>query len=369
MKQCLFFNPIIGAKDCSNESLGSKIIKVGNNTGNLVYVETTKRELKFDKELWLESEFERNNDVIGILPCANMIGIHDGSCTESWASMLEKNNISTVIIGLGAQTTAELNTPKKLVNALGKDKISAVRKLCSYSNSVGIRGNFTAECLDLMGIHNYRVIGCPSVYMWKMYPYKELCRPEKKKVIFNVAYKGNGPGKIMECGMKNNGIIIMQAMDEMPKTIFENATIDDELVRRKYNKVSFTGAELEAFLHTNAQMFFSYDEWEQYLRTGNFTFSFGNRFHGNVLSMINGIPAVWITHDGRTEELVETFELPHVSQEQYLKNDMDIDDLIGICDYSKFYKRIEEKYTDYLAFLKENNLELKEELECLPKEY
>lgn len=32
------------------------------------------------------------------------------------------------------------------------------------TNTIGVRGAFTAECLDLMGIHNYRIIGCPSMF-------------------------------------------------------------------------------------------------------------------------------------------------------------------------------------------------------------
>ena len=30
--------------------------------------------------------------------------------------------------------------------------------------SLGVRGEFTAECLEVMGIKNYRIIGCPSFY-------------------------------------------------------------------------------------------------------------------------------------------------------------------------------------------------------------
>ena len=33
------------------------------------------------------------------------------------------------------------------------------------TNTIGVRGAFTAECLDLMGIHNYRIIGCPSMFV------------------------------------------------------------------------------------------------------------------------------------------------------------------------------------------------------------
>mgnify|MGYP002249907294 CR=1 FL=1 len=39
-------------------------------------------------------------------------------------------------------------------------------KMSEKATSIGVRGEFTAECLSLLGVHNIRIIGCPSFYKY-----------------------------------------------------------------------------------------------------------------------------------------------------------------------------------------------------------
>ena len=50
------------------------------------------------------------------------------------------------------------------------------------------------------------------------------------------------------------------------------------------------------------------------------SFSTGLRLHGNMCSLQCGIPAAWIYHDSRTEELCKTMGLPFMSLDSALKN-------------------------------------------------
>lgn len=87
----------------------------------------------------------------------------------------------------------------------------------------------------------------------------------------------------------------------------------------------------------------------------DFTFSFGSRFHGNMSALRNGIPALWVTHDSRTSELVQTLKLPHITLSEFNEiNNMK--KLVEYCDYTEFYKAYKGLSAEYVKFLDENNL-------------
>lgn len=48
--------------------------------------------------------------------------------------------------------------------------------------SIGVRGEFTAECLSLLGVHNIRIIGCPSFYKYLDGKYPTIIQPSLRGV-------------------------------------------------------------------------------------------------------------------------------------------------------------------------------------------
>ena len=73
----------------------------------------------------------------------------------------------------------------------------------------------------------------------------------------------------------------------------------------------------------------------------NITFAFGTRFHGNMEAFRNGVPALWITHDSRTEELTNYLHLSSIKLSEAIKA-KNLEELIEYCDYTdlviKLYK-------------------------------
>lgn len=355
MKKLLFFNQIPLAGNKKEYSVDEKLKYVGLNTGNIVYVGALKNQVLYDKEIWFsESVIEDKNNLIGIIPCANMIGVYD-VCTEIWGEYIKKWDIPITLIGLGAQSTKELNTPKKLVNALPKEKIAALKRISGQAISLGIRGEFTAECLELMGIYNYRIIGCPSLYREMKDNFRPIDFPSKKKCVINLLPYSALASKILNMGMTNNAKWIMQESSEMPKTFLENKEIEFRHIATRFPDSNISVNVLESYMRANSKIFWDMDEWSAYLQKEKFTFSFGSRFHGNVMSLLNGIPALWITHDSRTQELVDTFSLPYITNKELclIKN---IDELIQYCNYDLFYKKYKIMFNEYLHFLEENEI-------------
>ena len=52
-----------------------------------------------------------------------------------------------------------------------------------------------------------------------------------------------------------------------------------------------------------SKVYFNLNDWAELYSKENISFAFGTRFHGNMVAMHNGIPALWVTHDSRTKEL------------------------------------------------------------------
>ena len=80
-------------------------------------------------------------------------------------------------------------------------------------------------------------------------------------------------------------------------------------------------ADLETFrdfIATRMRTYVSVDQWME--DSAKFDFSIGPRLHGNMAAWQAGTPSLWIYHDARTQELVETMALPRISLDDFLSN-------------------------------------------------
>lgn len=155
--------------------------------------------------------------------------------------------------------------------------------------------------------------------------------------------------------MQVNAAWVMQMKEELPKTLLENRKVEERHIASRFPGCKVRADELERYIHGSAHIFFEMDDWNRFLREGEFTFSFGSRFHGNVASLLMGIPALWVTHDSRTQELVEVFRLPYI-EESKMKSIRSVDELIEKCDYTAFYSRYKYMFGEYIRFLEENGI-------------
>jgi hypothetical protein len=233
--------------------------------------------------------------------------------------------------------------------------ISYFKNLSERAASLGVRGEFTAQCLEEMGIHNYRIIGCPSAFKYMDGIYKKVKKANTENVMFTVTAGSNYERKILELGMSVNAKWIMQMLTEMPEVALEGKIPDEKWMQIRFPGIKLTPEQLKEYMEQNAKMFFRINDWQDYYAKENFTFAFGSRFHGNMSALRSGIPALWITHDSRTSELVNTLHLPHIDIKT-LNNINRVEELIDLCDYEDFYKNYESLTKEYIKFLDENNL-------------
>lgn len=331
----VFVNSINNIDDTQN--LHGKLEACYTNTGNLVWHERCKREINYKKEINLVDIPKDMNDAILVVPVSNNLSIVETAFSKRLRGLLNAK-AQIVLIGLGVQANQNMNTPKKLVKGLSKSKTRLIYEIANKSISIGVRGEFTADCLEYMGIHNYKIIGCPSFYSG-MLDNKSIVLPSAKlqKVCVNITGGLNTYKElelVSKCGV--NSKVIMQGIGDKPE--FKNKNISEKYWKK------------------NARFFFDLNEWENYIKKEAFTFSFGTRLHGNMISFLMGVPALWITHDCRMNEIVDLLKLPHLNK-CHLKKVKYLEELMEYCIYNKaFYRNMKKMRMEYISFLEENGV-------------
>jgi hypothetical protein len=85
------------------------------------------------------------------------------------------------------------------------------------------------------------------------------------------------------------------------------------------------------YMRIHGRVFFSALDWIEYLKS--FDACFGHRFHGNMAAIAANRLGVVITHDSRTEELVEYMKIPRVSSAAFNVGDLSLGHLLDNIDF------------------------------------
>lgn len=347
--------------------LGSRAVDIirdlGDNSGNLLFVDSVYDGLKDPASIPMHSLFADRvlpGKEAVIMPAANwLICKQDQEQMKQGIKLMEKMNVPVTCAGLGAQSRTSTETPSSLARDLPKETIRFVHILSERATTIGVRGAFTAQVLEELGVHNWRIIGCPSCF-WALDGKPEKVKaPTADKPLIHVTSGNRHESHLVDMGMDADAGWVMQMLTELPQ-LSEGAALDDPSLpyppERRYPKLAHSLEDLRAYMMRRARVFDNMKDWQDYHREEGFTFAAGTRFHGNMLALRSGIPTLWITHDSRTSELTETLHLPHVSYAE-LDQARSLADLIPYCDYSDFYANIGRLTRNYVEFLEENGLQ------------
>lgn len=94
-------NPVMRANTIKKEeTIEEKLYKLGLNTGNMVFVNSIKKQIEFAKEGWVNADVEWSDKYTYVLPCSNFL--HGANrWMEPLTDIVEKYPIKVVLIGLG----------------------------------------------------------------------------------------------------------------------------------------------------------------------------------------------------------------------------------------------------------------------------
>lgn len=346
-----------------------KFDRTGFNTGNLLIGHAVVRHLVFSSlgvGTVVEDlrALEETTDYI-VIPSANFL--HESFDLSFYADFLEKVRVPAVMIGVGAQAPsydARIKIPP------GTERF--VRIVAERSKSIGVRGYFTAEVLNRLGIKNVRVIGCPSLY-WGSQPNLRIPQRQWGAGSMRVAFNGSrnvtghstSPAdairierSLLEAARAIGSPYVLQ--NEVPEiAIAAGESIPDQ--ERQIEGIlralglGWTSAEYLAFARQQTRVFFSVEEWSAFIR--GFDFVLGSRFHGNLIALLQGVPAFVIAHDARTRELCELFHMPHLQVSEVPR--IDVRALYELADYSAMELQYNALVRNYIEFLDENSVQHK----------
>jgi polysaccharide pyruvyl transferase WcaK-like protein len=280
---------------------------------------------------------------------------------------LSKTKLPIFCFGLGSQHLPD----RQLVLKPGTEKF--IRLLSERGGSIGVRGLFTAELLNSMGINNISVVGCPSLLNMSTAAANRLqtAKPslEKMGVHFsnNVRSHAINPAALRETEnalfaramAENSYYIIQNEIEEFQLASAANSGNEVEVERiigalSKVFGVDQVNQTLSDFLRHRIRYFFSVDRWIGSMTT--MTSCIGSRFHGTVGAILAGTPSFLLAHDMRTAEMADFFKIPSVTVDRNYNQEELMDRLLQV-DFSPFIARLEAVHVEWTYFARANGLD------------
>lgn len=282
-----------------------------------------------------------NYDLI-ILPMANIFWVGHKKALERLSAIFEQIHIPTFVIACGVQADS-YDDLEMLIENLREPASRFITAIYNTGGEFALRGYFTKEFFDKLGFRSAVVTGCPSLFQCgrSLAIHNQCVEAEQFKVAFNGRMEGVAHLLFLypksEYFDQHNYFDLIYCRDILGnggKKALKSLVIEH----------GFDAVLLAAELRLN--LFPDMREWYHYLREQKFNFSFGSRIHGNVMSVLSGIPSVVWTCDSRTREMAEFFDIP------YVRNiPKDIYKCYLDADYTKFNASFKHRFDDFEKFL------------------
>lgn len=331
MKWCLLdFNKIT-----SQTEMQEKWTSILLNTGNLVFMHSLKKIL--DVQPLTPEEADKGMDNFDGIVTTSLIYIREEDTLESFEPLLKRYNDKPIVpISVGLQAP---NLDYKF--RINDHAVKILQEIAERA-VLGIRGEYSAEILNSHGIKNIQVIGCPSVYYNLDNFFIKKRKIEEIKVASSIYsttggffYKNKYETDFLNYIVKNNFTLIKQTRSDDRHVEKFNLRFSDEV------------------------LFFNAEEWMSFVK--KFDFSFGARFHGNVMSVISGVPALFITVDSRTEEMCRYFKFPAMCIKNF-SPDKTPDEYYELADYTDFNLIYPIRLQNFRTFCNKNNIKLRDNI-------
>lgn len=355
-----FDNP--GHVECLADNL------IGNNSGNLIYLHSVCRALmtegveidciKTGRRMTKEEENKYNEKYDAfIIPLANAFRTSFMKELRVITDMVKRLDMPCVVVGVGFQG----NLDYKLDRDWDDDVRAFVDAVLEKSKMLGLRGEITADYLEHLGYtreKDFTVIGCPSMFLYG----RDLPKPKELRLgrdtRVNINSKFNMPEKLHE--------FLRSVCEEMPdhwyvpQNLYELklacAGIPARYTDSSINMPEGYPSSLNHPLYRENRVrgFVSAESWFRFLAEGDLTI--GTRIHGNITSVLAGVPTFIIAGDARVLELAEYHKIPHIRMDEF-EAGTDIYSLLEGVDFNTVLEGHEGRFNHYLDFLHANDLD------------
>ncbi|MBN2980611.1 polysaccharide pyruvyl transferase family protein [Cohnella algarum] len=340
LTECRSFNPL--------DSIDEKLKSVGGNTGNIAYISALREIFNATQIHYTELNSALLEDKFDTYIVGNLSWIIEDKPIDPYfyncfRKIIEKGK-KFIPISVGTQTAKYKKDFKYHPTTL------TWLKEINEQAIIACRGEYTANVLSSNGVKNIEVIGCPSLFHKLDSDFKIY----KKDQINKNAKIASGitpwPNRNMELQkVKDFFEFIMKNQFEFIEQT--NALWVEHITKADSN----FNDKLQVYLKEYSKMFFNIGEWRSYCNT--LDFSFGGRFHGNVIPLLEGVPSLFITIDARTREMCEYFKFPFIDIGEFDFN-LTAQELYDMADYSDFNKHYKSLYLKFEQFAEKNGLKI-----------
>ncbi|QOF74608.1 polysaccharide pyruvyl transferase family protein (plasmid) [Aminobacter sp. SR38] len=363
----LFLGAPIAPHSDTSLSWREKFQYFGHNTGNLLIGQSLREEISvsdfhFGHGINPKEASERFDMIL--IPAANFL--FKNFDFGYLADFVEATTLPCMMVGLGAQAPT---VDSARIEGIPAGTMHLLQLVADRSKVIGVRGDFTAQVLNDLGYKNVEPLGCPSLYR----TLKRELKVKRSHVASDLKLSLNGSSNVVQHSVSVEAAKMVESallrlslekgfnyvlQNETPEmTVQHNAdpTTDDlatlgVLVKRF--DLGLSPQEYAAHIRTRFRTFFDLNSWDAYIKTVDA--SIGSRFHGNLISLTNGVPAFVVTHDSRTTEMAELMRIPHRRVDQIDR--FDVNDLFMSADFDAFETRYTRLYDRYAAFLTKNGV-------------
>ncbi|MBZ3695801.1 polysaccharide pyruvyl transferase family protein [Phyllobacterium calauticae] len=282
--------------------------------------------------------------------------------------VLKRLGLPVIAFGVGAQA------PVKGQLELSEESKAVWRLIADSTTSVGVRGAYSAQVLNDIGIKNVRVIGCPTAFRRNNQHLRiklpELDTVEKVGVTVRREVSPTYAQDIQRYltlhrdlikAMANRFDITLMAQGEVEekKMVFgTDEQKEDAIAALKANRWVADWYFDDAMEKLYRERMYYSDvvaDYETLVRAHQLVL--GYRLHGNLMALANGVPSIYFTYDSRTAEFAETYKIP--SYDVFGGKPFRLEDYWDQSLFDKYNRAWFETYGEMNVFLTENGVDHK----------
>jgi hypothetical protein len=325
--------------------------KLAGNTGNLLFLTSPAEYFEYGTTIrdLIKDPIPENVKTI-VISFGNWIS--PAVDMGAYAAALENSQVERLVM-MGAGVQSRTFEGRISLQAGTRRFLDIVAE---RSTTIGVRGEFTAEALAHLGIFNVEVVGCPSVLLMDRATLR--CPPETNlRVTVNSSWDGwyrDGISELLRFGYTHDAMFVEQSevhIINLSQT--KQFSQFMEFITRYYSDGNLESWRLHDWMKRRAVCFTRLVDWRSALSFSDL--SIGSRFHGNLVAMLAGARALFLTMDTRTRELADYFNLPQMRLEDFDAR-LAPETYFERADPSLFFATLSDRKERFCSFLRRNGL-------------
>lgn len=345
-----------------------------HNIGDAFVFDSTLKLLNFTKLRTLtisefrEEDVDRLREEFDYVVLRGSNYIHSEMDWECAEAVLKRLGLPVLAFGIGAQAPVDGRIE------LSESTKNVLRLISDSTESVGVRGAYTAQVLSDLGIRNARIIGCPTAFR-KNDPELKISLPkvdEVRKIGLTIRREVSPAyARDIRQYLTFHRNLIKSFAGRFETTLFAQGEIEEKKLvlgtpDQKEEAISslkdnswvsqwYMDEDVERLYRT--RLFYSDVVADYDAAVSACDLVLGYRLHGNLMALANGIPSIYFTYDSRTREFADTFKIP--SFDVFSDKVFRLSDFWDQSSFDGFNGAYRKVFAAMQNFLNENNIDHK----------